>query len=84
MRTGRLVIWQSKDGENEWSPVPNTMVPDWMRDKDVLGSLVANPGEMAQRGDSLWYRVEKLEDSPILIPHAPNLKHKTAVLQSVK
>lgn len=83
MRTGRLVIWGSPDGETDWMPIRPEVVPSWVTEPETLGDLVAKPA-MAQRGDSLWYRVEKLEDSPILIPHTPNLKHKTAVLQSVK
>ena len=79
MKLARLVVLESESGEAPWHPVPPTDVPEWVKDPEVVGSLIA--GEMAQCGDSGWFRAEKLEDSTLLVSAAPNLKHKPEVLQ---
>jgi len=46
MPDARLVILRSANGEDDWTPVKPEDVPDWLRDPDVMGRLVA--GYIAQ------------------------------------
>ena len=46
MPDARLVILRSANGEDDWTPVKPEDVPDWLRDPDVMGRLVA--GNIAQ------------------------------------
>lgn len=66
MKAATLVIWHSRTGKRKWNPVLPAEVPEWVKDKDVLGRLVA--GEKAYMKGYGWFRAEKIADSPILLP----------------
>lgn len=52
-----MVVLSSGDGDYPWEPVPPQDVPDWIKnDPRVVGNLV--DGQMARRGQGLWYRAE--------------------------
>lgn len=64
MNTANLIIYASKNGRDGWEPVLPDSVPEWVKDPDTLGRMVA--GDMAfkpNEGDkgSMWYRAEKAE-----------------------
>ena len=58
-KKGIFVIYGSKNGRDNWFPVKPEDVPEWVKDKEVLGHLVN--GNCAQRCDDdseLIYRAE--------------------------
>lgn len=82
MKLGRFVILASESGTDPWRVVPPSQVPQWVKDPETLGMLAA--GEMAQCGDSEWYRVDGVQESLLVLPPEVNLRHKTSVLDQVK
>ncbi len=63
MSQARLVIYRSPTGRDNWEPVNQSEVPDWVKEPRVMGRLVA--GEMCcdtQIGDkgSDWYMARKV------------------------
>lgn len=65
-KTGVIVVYQSEDGER-WIPVKPAEVPEWVKDLGTMGAMVN--GSAAKKGDSPWYRAEKVSDSAILMPN---------------
>ena len=64
MNTANLIIYASVNGRDTWHPLLPDEVPEWLKEPDTMGYLVA--GEMAfkpSEGDSgsLWYRAEKVD-----------------------
>lgn len=60
----RLVIFVSVNGRDNWHPVKADEVPEWVKDPDNMGRLVAGEACMkCDEGDagSLWYRAEKVD-----------------------
>lgn len=62
MTQGVLIIYASPNGRDEWQPVLPADVPEFVKDPDTLGRLVA--GEMCCDAEtqSLWYRAEQVKD----------------------
>lgn len=61
MSQANLIIFESPNGRDNWKPLPPDQVPEWVKNPDILGQLVA--GEIcmdAAIGDkgSPWYRAE--------------------------
>ena len=59
----RLVIYRSPTGRDNWEPVAQHEVPDWVKEPRTMGRLVA--GEMCcdtQIGDkgSDWYKASRV------------------------
>ncbi len=59
LKTAFLVIEASINGRDLWHPVHADELPDWVRDPDNMGRMVA--GDMCMKADegeagSLWYR----------------------------
>lgn len=62
VQQGYLMIYRSPTGRDNWQPVLPDDVPEWVKDQDILGRLVA--GEIAcdpTEGNSGrdWYRAER-------------------------
>lgn len=60
---GVLIVYASVNGSDPWHPLTDKEVPEWVKQPDTLGRMVA--GEMcfkADEGDkgSLWYRAERV------------------------
>lgn len=58
---GELVIFSSETGDDGWETVQPADVPDWLKDYDVIGWLVA--GEMCRNDDSedsRWFKAERM------------------------
>jgi hypothetical protein len=55
------VIYQSTDEGKTWFPVKPELVPDWVKDPDVMANLLR--GENAQNADAplAWYRAERVD-----------------------
>lgn len=63
MKQENIAIMRSENGRDGWVPVPPAEVPDWLKEPDVMGNLVA--GNMACKNDegdkgSAWYRAERV------------------------
>lgn len=63
MTEANLIIYCSINGRDVWAPVLPAEVPEWVKDPDIMGRLVA--GEMCSDvaegvTGSLWYRAEKV------------------------
>lgn len=65
-RTGLLIILRSEDDGETWFPVEPALVPDWLKEPDVMGRMVA--GDMVQQKSTIlsatvlpWYRAEKMD-----------------------
>ena len=59
MGTAFLVIEVSVNGRDNWHPIHSDEVPDWVKDEDNRGRIVAGASCMkADEGEkgSLWYR----------------------------
>lgn len=59
-----LVIYKSPNGRDNWSVVPPAEVPEWVKDRDVMGRLVS--GEACMKADegekgSDWFRAVSIE-----------------------
>lgn len=84
MKTANLVILRSPDLK-AWEPVLPKNVPEWVKDPEVIGHLVT--GHMVQDGNEevgYWYRAEEGPKPMVVLPNAPNLKHKPAALDRVR
>lgn len=62
-KQGRLVIYRSVNGRDNWQPIGEFDVPEWVKQPDVMGRLVAgeqcmDPTE-GSRG-SAWYRAVRV------------------------
>lgn len=62
-RTALLVILKSPNGRDDWTPVKQEDVPDWVKEPDRMarlidGDMVCDP-TMGPTGSS-WYRAEKV------------------------
>ncbi len=66
-KVARAVILKSDD-EVRWEPVRPEDVPEWLKEEDVMGNLVA--GAMAKREGTPWFRAQVLDSSPILVDRA--------------
>lgn len=75
MTEAHIVILKSEDGRAHWHPVTPDQVPEFLKDPDVMGRLVA--GEMAQESNGLllpdgakpWYRAAteaEIPDLPVM------------------
>lgn len=72
-KVATLVVLHSPDTE-DWKPVMPAETPEWVKEPDVMGRLVA--GDMAHREGEGWYRVQKLADSPLLLPKPKAIEHR--------
>jgi len=82
VKIGRFVVLASESGTDPWKVVPPDQVPAWLKDPVTMGRLAG--GEMAQDGEGAWYRVDRVAESPIVLPREVNLKHTPAALDAVK
>ena len=60
-----LIIYASPDGNAGWTPVLPADVPDWVKDPDTLGKMIAgnacqNPNSASR---STWYRAVRVMSS---------------------
>lgn len=57
-----LVIYASPDGRTDWQPVLPADVPDWCKDPDTVGKMIA--GQACQSPNSasrtIWYRAVRI------------------------
>lgn len=63
MTEATLIIYTSVNGRDPWIPIPQSEVPEWVKDHGIMGRLVA--GQMCcdpAIGDkgSNWYRAQKV------------------------
>ena len=56
-KTASAVFFMSLDGET-WEPMRPKDVPEGLKDKDVLGYMMA--GEIMESQDNVFYRVERV------------------------
>lgn len=60
-KEGFLIIYASPNGRDQWLPVLPNEVPEWLKEEDTLGELVA--GQMCSKcdeADPVWYRAEEI------------------------
>lgn len=57
----RLVIFTSSNGRDPWVPLFQHQVPEWVKEPDVMGRLVAGEMCMDPRSSSAtdWFRAER-------------------------
>ena len=61
-----MTIYRSPNGRDQWAPVEQKDVPEWVKNPDVMGRLVS--GDIAQNTggiilpdeDREWYRAERV------------------------
>ncbi len=53
-----LVVLHSFTGDYPWNAVHRQDIPKWLAEPEIMNKLVE--GQTCQRGDSGWFRVEKL------------------------
>ena len=82
MRIGRIIVLASESGVDNWKAVPPESIPEWIKDPQTMGYLVA--GDMAQADNGEWYRAHKIEDTPIVVPPEAKLTHKREVLDKLQ
>ncbi len=62
MNLAMLIIYASPDGNTGWIPVLPADVPDWVKDPDILGKMIA--GQMCQNPNSVsrttWYQAKRI------------------------
>lgn len=63
-KTANFIIYRSKDGRGDWSPVLPQDVPAWVKDPDVMGEMAR--GQAACKCDegptgSDWFRADKID-----------------------
>ena len=63
LNQAKLIVYRSATGRDNWEPLNQSEVPDWVKEPRTMGRLVA--GEMCcdtQIGDkgSDWYRAVKV------------------------
>lgn len=63
MTEATLIIYTSVNGRDPWHPITQDEVPEWVKNHDIMGQLVA--GKMccdSAIGDkgSNWYRAQKV------------------------
>ena len=56
-----LIVFSAADQAGPWTPVPITEVPDWVKDPDVMGYLVAGETVTDPAIGPLWFRAEKVK-----------------------
>lgn len=72
MKQIALVIYHSSNGRDNWTPVMFDSVPEWVKEPEVMGRLVAGEQCMdAKQGDrgSDWYmakRIVSVEDRAMI------------------
>ena len=63
MKQIRLVIYRSVNGRDNWEPVAADSLPEFVRNPDVMGRLVAG-GQCMDAGEkprgSAWYRAVRV------------------------
>lgn len=59
MKQAHLVIYRSANGRDNWQPIPAAEVPEFVKDQDTMGRLIAGE-ECMDAGEGLrgssWYR----------------------------
>ena len=60
-KQGHLIIYVSPSYKGPWDPLKPEDVPEWIKDQDILGELVAGQMCSDPKKDGKWYRAEKLQ-----------------------
>lgn len=63
LKTVRLIILQSPDGEYPWTAVKPDDHPEWLKSPGIAAILVR--GDMVKNGTSVWYRGEPEPVAPV-------------------
>jgi hypothetical protein len=59
MSEAYLIIFESENGRDGWRPLLPVEVPEWVKDPDVLGTLLNGQIAMDPTKSTNWYRAER-------------------------